>query len=270
MSDTLLHVFSIFPIQDNIAQYLGEEDLKNLSSLGGIFANFYFDFNRELNLDQYDDEICSKFRKIENLHLRDNIQKQVVPKKVLSVLVSLEVPSIDNKIINLKECKKLKTLRCKDLGNLDNNDFPLTLKKLALYSCNNISKLNLKHLINLKEIDYSGISNISVAINNFPVSLEKISLTAYQISGVNIKHLINLKEIHCSGSNITSADINNFPVSLERISLRRCLALSDFNIKHLVNLKEIDCSYSPVTNGAVNNFPVSLGLSSRESKVRKF
>uniref|UniRef100_A0A8D8SS77 Uncharacterized protein n=1 Tax=Cacopsylla melanoneura TaxID=428564 RepID=A0A8D8SS77_9HEMI len=168
MSDTLLHVFSIFPIQDNIAQYLGEEDLKNLSSLGGIFANFYFDFNRELNLDQYDDEICSKFRKIENLHLRDNIQKQVVPKKVLSVLVSLEVLSIDNKIINLKECKKLKTLRCKDLGNLDNSEFPLTLKKLYIHLCRNIPNINIKHLANLIEIDVE-YCNITVeAVNNFP------------------------------------------------------------------------------------------------------
>uniref|UniRef100_A0A8D8SKU5 Uncharacterized protein n=1 Tax=Cacopsylla melanoneura TaxID=428564 RepID=A0A8D8SKU5_9HEMI len=260
MSETAFHLFSMFPIQENIAKYLDEKDLKNLSSLGGVFQNFHFDFCRELDVDYYELGRCSKFRKIEKLKIRDSIQKFIVPECVLSVLVSLEVPSIDKQTIDLSKCKRLETLSLKNLRNLCNKDFPLTLKKLELRECDYyISKLRIKHLINLKEIDCSTSSITNAAVNNFPISLERINLAeCSKLSNFNIKHLINLKEIDCTDSTITDVAVNNFPVSLEKISLFGCPRISKFNISHLVNLKEINCAYSTVEDEAINRFPVSL------------
>uniref|UniRef100_A0A8D9DRQ2 Uncharacterized protein n=1 Tax=Cacopsylla melanoneura TaxID=428564 RepID=A0A8D9DRQ2_9HEMI len=169
MSDILLYVFSIFDIQENIAKYLDAKDLENVSSLGGIFKNVYFDFNRELVLDQYDGESFSKCKRIERLILRDYEQKEIFPAEKLAVLVSLDVPRINKEIMDLRECKRLETLICKDLGNLDSSEFPLTLKKLYLHLCRNIPNINIKHLANLIEIDVE-YCNITVeAVNNFPV-----------------------------------------------------------------------------------------------------
>uniref|UniRef100_A0A8D8V760 Uncharacterized protein n=1 Tax=Cacopsylla melanoneura TaxID=428564 RepID=A0A8D8V760_9HEMI len=152
MSVELYHLFSIPPIQENLGKYLDGNSLKTLSSLGGEYENFYFEFNRELQLDHYDDEFYSKFKKIQNLKLENSILG-TVPIEKLSVLLSLEVPSIDTKKINLRECKRLETLRCENLRNLDKEDYPISLKKIF---CNDLSDINLNHLINLTVIKCGG------------------------------------------------------------------------------------------------------------------
>uniref|UniRef100_A0A8D9EJ82 Leucine-rich repeat domain-containing protein n=1 Tax=Cacopsylla melanoneura TaxID=428564 RepID=A0A8D9EJ82_9HEMI len=212
----LHHLFLIFPIRETLLKYLTQYDWEALSSVGGEYQSFYLEFNRELNLDQYDDKICSKFKKIEKLTLTNVTQTERVPQEKLSVLVSLEVYSLDKNIIDLKECIRLETLSCKTIGQLDKEDFPSSLKRLTCY-----------YSIN------------GETINNFPVSLERIDLSVCEnISDFDISHLVILKEIDCSLSGVTNSAINNFPVSLERIDLSGCRNISDFNINHLVNLKE--------------------------------
>ncbi|KAL1461876.1 hypothetical protein WDU94_013743 [Cyamophila willieti] len=266
MSIKLSDLFSIFPIQKIIVKYLTAEDLKKLSSLGGEYEDFYFEFNRELELDQYNDVIHSKFKRIEKLTLKQ-VNHEVVSKETLSVLLALNVPTIDKEKINLRECTRLQTLTCrKFLVSIDSEDFPISLKKIILLSPMDIVprthrtiNFNFSHLISLKEIDCNESSITDEAINNFPESLEKISLYCCKnISSFNIHHLVNLKEIDCNASSITNVAINNFPESLEKISLCCCTTISSFNIHHLVNLKEIDCYRSSITDEAINNFPESL------------
>uniref|UniRef100_A0A8D8LQ31 Uncharacterized protein n=1 Tax=Cacopsylla melanoneura TaxID=428564 RepID=A0A8D8LQ31_9HEMI len=173
MSIKLSDLFSIFPIQENIVKYLSADDLKKLSSLGGEYENYYFEFNRELELEQYDDEICSKFTKIEKLVLTGENQKQSVPREKLSVLVSLQVCRLDKNVINLRDCTRLEKLTCKIEETLSKEDFPLTLKM----------------------IDCSDCTINDTTIDNFPVSLEEINLKrCHDISTFNINHLVNMKK----------------------------------------------------------------------------
>uniref|UniRef100_A0A8D9BVJ7 Uncharacterized protein n=1 Tax=Cacopsylla melanoneura TaxID=428564 RepID=A0A8D9BVJ7_9HEMI len=292
MSYKLIDLLSIYPIQENIVKYLKGKDLITLSSLGGEYLNCYYDCYKKLELDQYDESVYSMFRKIEKLTLKNENQTKIVPKEKLAVLVSLIVHSIREEIINLRECKRLESLTCKTLNNRINflihlkemkfldynaqvpeeiiNNFPNSLKRLNLNS-GNISSFNISHLVNLTEIDCSCSSIIDAAINNFPVSLEKIKLyRCTEISHFNISHLVHLKEIDCSCSTITNAAINKLPVSLEKVKLYRCEAIYQINIfhpqlaqitlkiSHLLNLKQIDCSCTAIETESINNFPISL------------
>uniref|UniRef100_A0A8D9EFR3 Uncharacterized protein n=1 Tax=Cacopsylla melanoneura TaxID=428564 RepID=A0A8D9EFR3_9HEMI len=127
--------FSIYPVQGNHVKYLSGNNSKAVSSLGEEYESSYFEFNRELELQQYDDEICSKFRRIEKLKLTDYTQKESVPKEKLYFLMSLEVKCLDTNRINLRECKRLEKLSFRDVRDLGTSDF------------------NIKHLVNLKEIN---------------------------------------------------------------------------------------------------------------------
>uniref|UniRef100_A0A8D8YN48 Uncharacterized protein n=1 Tax=Cacopsylla melanoneura TaxID=428564 RepID=A0A8D8YN48_9HEMI len=124
-----------------------------------------FQFNRELELDQYDDKFYSKFRNIQKLTLTNSIQKEIIPQEKLSVLLSLEVLSIDKEKINLRECKRLQNLSCKKIENIDKEDFPVSLKKINFQHCANISDINMNHLINLREINCTASSITDAAIN---------------------------------------------------------------------------------------------------------
>uniref|UniRef100_A0A8D8W5T1 Uncharacterized protein n=1 Tax=Cacopsylla melanoneura TaxID=428564 RepID=A0A8D8W5T1_9HEMI len=179
MSVELHHLFSIYPIQENLLKYLNGNDLQALSSLGGEYESSYFEFNRELELDHYDDELYSKFKKIQKLKLNKLSHQETVPTEKLSVLLSLEVPSINTEKINLRECKRLQRLCCESLVNLDKEDFPISLKQIY---CNKISDINLNHLINLKETKCGGSLINDDAINNFPKSLERIKRGCWKIS----------------------------------------------------------------------------------------
>uniref|UniRef100_A0A8D8WI41 Uncharacterized protein n=1 Tax=Cacopsylla melanoneura TaxID=428564 RepID=A0A8D8WI41_9HEMI len=273
--------FSIYPVQGNHVKYLSGNNSKAVSSLGEEYESSYFEFNRELELDQYDDELCSKFTKIKKLVLTGENQKQSVPREKLSVLVSLQVCRLDKNVINLRDCTRLEKLTCKIEETLSKEDFPLTLKmidcsdctindttidnfpvsleEINLKRCHDISTFNINHLVNLKKIDCSQSTITDAVINNFLVSLEEIDLLGCaNISTFNIQHLMSLKIIDCSSSTITDAAINNFPVSLEEIKLMGCQKIRNFNINHLVKLKKIYCRGSSITDRALENFPVSL------------
>uniref|UniRef100_A0A8D9BYU8 Uncharacterized protein n=1 Tax=Cacopsylla melanoneura TaxID=428564 RepID=A0A8D9BYU8_9HEMI len=146
MSIKLFDLFSIVPIQENIVKYLSADDLKQLSSLGGQYEDFYFEFNRELVLSHYDDEIFSKFTRIEKLTLTNRIQKEIIPEDKLSVLLSLQTFLIDKEKINLRESIRLQTLKCNNLQNINSEHFPVSLKNINFFGCKNISNINLKHI----------------------------------------------------------------------------------------------------------------------------
>uniref|UniRef100_A0A8D8Y1G2 F-box domain-containing protein n=1 Tax=Cacopsylla melanoneura TaxID=428564 RepID=A0A8D8Y1G2_9HEMI len=247
--------FGFHPIKKNIIKYLSAKDLQTLSLVSKNFKNVYFEFNRELKMDHYDEDFYSKFEKIEKLELKSSVQNSSVPEDKLSVLVSLTVPSIDKNNINLIKCRRLKELNSNNLGELGSEDFPLSLKKITCQVLN----CNINHLVQLKEIDISRSSISDETVDNFPDSLESVQMyRSKNISNFNIRNsLVNLKELDCSHTPITDDAVNNFPVSLEKLILTGC-NISNFNINRLANLKQIDCSGTQVTDRAVNNFPISL------------
>ncbi len=196
-----------------------------------------------------------KFINLKQLYLNWNYrQDEVTNLSFLTKLLNLETLKLnEGKITDIEPVKgltKLKefSLRKITKGNNEKNEekydsfyffapkeklditpisYLFNLEKLDIIYSNINSIEPIKNLINLKELDLSGIEGIS-----------DISI---------LSNLVNLKKLSLSGLEIKNIEPIKYLVNLEQLELRCLYSLSDVSpLSYLVNLKVLDISKSKV------------------------
>lgn len=149
------------------------------------------------------------------------------------------------------------------------NKLPKSVKILDIESCYNITDegiSNLKHLVNLKELNIYENNNITGSgFSTLPTSLTDLTISGctkvLDVGIGNLQHLIHLESLTIETSEITGVRFNKLPESLETIRFIECENISDENLamlQHLRSLIELHIEYSQITGSTLDKLPEHL------------
>lgn len=149
-------------------------------------------------------------------------------------------------------------------GTLDVSGFS-ELKQLSCFS-NELTKLNVCGLENLKEVDASDNNIEEFTFDNLP-SLQVLKLFRNNLNGsVNLSALSNLTFLNLNENQISSVSLGSHPM-MENLYLEDNQLTGELDLRDLQNATNIFLSDNPELTAILGNYPLLSGLSIQRTKI---